>query len=328
MTNIVDIADLDVVFLTYNEPQKEEFWIKLQNMVPWAVRVDGVKGSDAAHKAAADASTTDRFILVDGDNMPDPDFFNKQLELTSRNENKVFRWKARNHINGLMYGNGGISCWTKEFVYKMKTHEASDGSDVTSVEFCFDENYCAMYDCYSTTYPNQSTEQAWRAGFREGVKMCLNRGTKPSLEEFESMVAKRNYDNLCIWMSVGDDVKYGEFARAGAMLGTYLTMIGNFNRFKNFDYRTVQDFDALSSLWERYESYTLEIATELNGDDSNGQHIAIEKLETILTKRLGLNITSLSSEASHFFKTHYNKHFCNKGIMVTEMDVIRGIEGW
>ena len=40
---IVDIADLDVVFLTYDEPKKEEFWIKIQNMVPWVKRVDGVK---------------------------------------------------------------------------------------------------------------------------------------------------------------------------------------------------------------------------------------------------------------------------------------------
>ena len=328
MANIVDIADLDCIFLTYGEPQAEEFWVKIQNMVPWVTRVDGIKGSDAAHKAAADASTTDRFILIDGDNMPDPDFFNQQLELHTMNENKVFRWKARNHINGLMYGNGGISCWTKDFVYNMKTHEASNGDDTTSVEFCFDKDYWAMYDCYSTTYPNQSAEQAWRAGFREGVKMCLNRGTKTNMIEFESMVVTRNYDNLCIWMSVGDDVEHGESARAGAMLGTYLTMIGNFNRFKDFDYRTVQDFGALECLWKRYENYTLEISTELCGSKGNGQSIAMEKLETALTHRLGLDITSLTPEASKFFKAHYKSGFRNKGIMVTEVDVIREQEGW
>ena len=64
---LIDIADLDVIFLTYDEPQKEEFWIKIKNMVPWAKRVDGIKGSDAAHKAAGRASDTDRFIIVDGD---------------------------------------------------------------------------------------------------------------------------------------------------------------------------------------------------------------------------------------------------------------------
>jgi hypothetical protein len=227
MSEIIDIADLDCVYLTYNEPQKEEFWIKIQNMVPWAVRVDGVKGSDAAHKAAAEAVDTDRFVLIDGDNMPDAEFFEQQLILDSNNQDCVFRWKAYNHINGLMYGNGGMSCWTKDFVYNMQTHEASDGSDETAVEFCYDPKYIAMHDCFSTTYPNATPEQAFRAGFREGVKMCLNRGTRPSLEEFEKNVVKRNYDHLCIWMSIGADVENGNWARAGAMLGTYLTMIGD-----------------------------------------------------------------------------------------------------
>ena len=318
---IIDIADLDVIYLTYNEPQKEEFWIKIQNMVPWAVRVDGVKGSDAAHKAAAEASETDRFILIDGDNMPDPDFFNQQLVLTDRNKDVVFRWKARNQINGLMYGNGGMSSWTKDFVMNMKTHEASDGSDDTSVEFCFDPKYWAMHDCFSVTYPNYSAEQAFRAGFREGVKMCLNKGTKPSLQEFEKNVVSRNYDHLCIWMSVGADVEHGNWARAGAMLGTYLTMIGDNDDYfglKDWDYKSVQDFGALEELWNTIiTSHTM----------WEGPNIIV-RLESILQKRLLLPISNLDTSASSFFKTHYVSRHNNKGIMISEMDVIRGIEGW
>src|SRR6056300_357874 len=120
MSNI-DVADLDCIYLSYDEPQKEEFWIKIQNIVPWAKRVDGVKGSDAAHKAAAQASDTERFILIDGDNLPDETFFNTTLELDEISERAVFRWRARNHINGLMYGNGGISSWTQEFALGMQT---------------------------------------------------------------------------------------------------------------------------------------------------------------------------------------------------------------
>ena len=77
---IVDVADLDCIYLSYDEPQKELFWLQIYDMVPYAKRVDGVKGSDAAHKAAAEASDTERFILIDGDNMPQPDFFNIQLD--------------------------------------------------------------------------------------------------------------------------------------------------------------------------------------------------------------------------------------------------------
>ena len=139
--DIVDIADLDVIYLSYDEPQKEEFWLKIKNMVPWAVRVDGVKGSDAAHKAAGEASTTERFILIDGDNMPDENFFNLQLDFTGLDPNyklAQYRWRAVNAINGLRYGNGGMSSWTKTYVANMKTHEHSDGSDTTSVDFCMD----------------------------------------------------------------------------------------------------------------------------------------------------------------------------------------------
>ena len=107
--HIVDIADLDCIYLSYDEPQKEEFWLKIKDMVPWAVRVDGVFGSDAAHKAAANASTTERFVLIDGDNMPNESFFTLQLNLDEISQHAQFRWRARNNVNGLYYGNGGMS---------------------------------------------------------------------------------------------------------------------------------------------------------------------------------------------------------------------------
>ena len=294
---IVDVADLDCIYLTYDEPRREEFWIQIQNMIPWAKRVDGVKGSDAAHKAAAEASDTERFVLIDGDNIPDPEFFNLQLTLTETTQNKVFRWRARNHINGLMYGNGGMSCWTQEFVRNMRTHENSDGTAENDVEFCFHPNYWAMHDCYSTTYPNGSPFQAWRAGFREGVKMCLDRGVKPTAEEFEQRVHSRNYDHLCIWQSVGADVENGFWAMYGARLGTFMIMIEGWN------YREVQDFDVLAKLWESFKN-----------DDVDQCH----SVGDILRKRLGLPIVDMDPEQSQFFKRHYKSQFRNQGPMARE----------
>ena len=219
--NQVDIADLDCIYLTYDEPQREEFWIRIRNMIPWAKRVDGVAGSDAAHKAAAAASNTERFVLIDGDNLPNENFFNLTLSFPDAQwESAVLRWRARNHINGLMYGNGGLSSWTRTFVNDMRTHEATDGRAATEVEFCFDPMYWAMHDCYSVTYPNGSAYHAWRAGFREGVKMCLNQGIRPGLAEFKTRVHQRNLDHLTIWHNVGCDVEHGIWSIAGARMGT------------------------------------------------------------------------------------------------------------
>lgn len=313
MTTTIDIADLDVVFLSYDETKKDEFWVKIKNMIPWAVRVDGVKGSDAAHKAAADAAQTDRFILIDGDNMPDPEFFNLVLEFPNDEYNKaVFRWRARNYINGLMYGNGGLSCWTKDFIYNMKTHEASIGNDETDVEFCFDPYYWPMHDCYSTTYPNQSKLHAWRAGFREGVKMCLNKGRKPTLIEFKDAVHKRNLDHLTIWHNVGSDVEFGEYAILGARQGTYFTMLTDWN------YKDVQSFEKLNELFEQHIAQLPQ--EKIKAEIANTGHE--------LSAQLGLPMVILDSKQSAFFKRHYRSNWHNKGVAVREIDVIREQEGW
>jgi len=306
----VDIADLDCIYLTYDEPWREESWVKIRNMVPWARRVDGVKGSDAAHKAAAEASTTERFVLIDGDNIPNPEFFNLTLTFpTEEWERAVFRWRAKNHINGLMYGNGGISSWTREFVANMKTHEATDGRTETQVEFCFDPLYWAMHDCYSTTYPNGSAFHAWRAGFREGVKMCLNKGAKPTLQDFKQRVHHRNLDHLTIWHNVGRDVEHGIWAIAGARMGTYMTMIT-----PQWDHQAVQDFAELKLLWDTVK-------------DSNPEILAGRVAEELATQ-LDLPMLTMLAPESAFFKQHYRSNWHNRGVMIKEIDVIRSQEGW
>jgi len=310
MTKQIDIADLDCIYLTYDEPQKEEFWVKIRNMIPWAKRVDGVKGSDAAHKAAAAASDTERFVLIDGDNMPDAKFFNLTMTFPDGEwENAVFRWRARNHINGLMYGNGGLSSWTRAFVNNMKTHEATTGTAETEVEFCFDPLYWPMYDCYSTTFPNGSAFHAWRAGFREGVKMCLNRGTRPTVSEFRDRVHQRNLDHLTIWHNVGRDVEHGIWAIAGSRMGTYMTMIT-----PQWDHRVVQDFAELEKLWNTVK-------------DSDPELLAGRVAEDLVAQ-LDLPVNMMQENESAFFKQHYRSNWHNRGVMTREMDVIRSQEGW
>jgi hypothetical protein len=154
-----------------------------------------------------------------------------------------------------------------------------------------------MNDCYSTTYPNATAFQAWRAGFREGVKMCLDRGTKPSLEEFEKRVHNRNYDHLCIWQSVGADVEHGFWAIYGARLGTYMTML------RDWDYKLVQDFDHLARLWESFSRDDVDCCNRVG--------------ETLRTQ-LGLPIVDMDPDESRFFKHHYKSQFSNKGPMIRE----------
>jgi hypothetical protein len=295
----IDIAELDCIYLSYDEPLANEFFAKIQANVPWVKRVHGVEGSDAAHKAAAAASDTERFILIDGDNIPDWNFFNQELRLTEQNRDHVFRWRARNAVNGLCYGNGGLSCWTKDFVNNMRTHENTDGGDRTAVEFCFDPKYIAMHDVWSTTYPNQSEYHAWRAGFREGVKLCLDKGKRVDLVDFERDTWAGNRHNLEVWCSIGNDVDYGDYSSLGAIYGAWKVMFDD-----EWDYTEVRDFAKLNELYERC-------------DDTR-----IEDYTHALKNRLGLNIVELSAERSAWFKKH-QRPYENIDIMLPESEYRR-----
>lgn len=304
----LDICDLDLIFLSYDEPQKEEFWLKIKNDLPWATRVDGVYGSDAAHKAAARASETERFILVDGDNLPDLAFFDKRLRLTTATLGAQFRWRSRNFINGMYYGNGGISSWTREYVLNMRTHEASDGSDKTRVEFCFDPLYIPMYNSYSVTYPNYSPRQAWRAGFREGVKLCTRAGTPPkSVHDFQKYIWPRNARILEAWQTLGRDVENGFWAILGARCGTHYLML------RDWDYTEVRDFKRLDELWELHRNDDEAVCAQLGRE---------------LNKYLGCTITEVDAPSSAYFKRYIQSTWHNRDIMLQELEVVRTEEGW
>jgi hypothetical protein len=287
MTKLV-LHDIDTIFMSYDEPNAEKNYSELIKILPWAKRIHGVKGSDSAHKAAANLSETDRFITVDADNVVDPDFFKKTIEITKENKNFVFSWCGRNAVNGLIYGNGGLKCWTKDFVLNMKTHENSDPNDDESVvEFCFDPRYYQFNECYSTSYINGSPFQAWRAGFREGVKMSLDRG---ALAKDIKKIWWQNYQRLLIWSNVGADVKNGLWAMYGTRLGCYMT------NCTDWDYVNVRDFDYLTEFWKN------KIEPNIS-EDSLLEEIA--NLGTELQDNLNLEMAVLDPDASRFFKRVY-----------------------
>lgn len=286
MSNKIRVVDQDVIFLSYDEPNADKNFADLCQKLPWAKRVHGVKGSDAAHKACAALSETEYFVTVDADNIIDPAFTQvvidvEELGLTSEH---VFSWCGKVHVNGLMYGNGGLKMWTRQFVNEMKTHEASNIKDHRSVvEFCFDHRYYQFNENFSTSYTNETPFQAWRAGFREGVKMSLDQGAK--VTDIKS-VWWQNYQRLLIWCSVGADVTNGIWSMLGAREGAYLT------NCTDWDYTQVRDFDYLTEYWNKnYKNKSKDDAFE-----------EVEGLGNLLYHALDLEIASLDSNGSRFFR--------------------------
>jgi hypothetical protein len=241
-------VEFDVVFLSYDEPNADLHYADLCNKVPWAKRVHGVKGSDAAHKAAAELSDTDWLVTVDADNIVDPKFFNLEID-TDNPKIQVYSWLGRNKLNGLMYGNGGLKIWKKDFILNMKSHEASD-SDRAQVDFCWEDGYQQFKECYSETIITGSPFQAWRAGFREGVKMTLHDGVKVPPQEIKERIWWHNLHRLKIWSTVGAHEENGLYAIHGTRLGTWMTNCTNWN------YVDVRDFEILKNIYEEKVNHT------------------------------------------------------------------------
>ena len=244
-------VELDVVFLSYDEPNADQHYADLCNKVPWAKRVHGVKGSDAAHKAAAELSETDWVITVDADNIVDNRFFNLGFDPDNK-DIQVYSWLARNRINGLLYGNGGLKIWRKDFILNMKSHEASD-NDRAQVDFCWEDGYKQFAECYSETVITGSPFQAWRAGFREGVKMTLLDGVRIPADEIKERIWWHNLHRLKVWSTVGAHEENGLYAVHGARLGQWMTNCIDWN------YVDVRDFEILKNIYnENVNHNTLE----------------------------------------------------------------------
>lgn len=287
------ILEFDIIFLSYDEPNADLNYADLCNKLPWVKRVHGVKGSDNAHKEAAKLSETDWLVTVDADNIVSNDFFNLDINFDKDADIQVYSWVGKNLVNGLMYGNGGLKLWKKDFILNMKTHEASD-TDRAQVDFCWENGYKQFPQCYSTVHINGSPFQAWRAGFREGVKMTLFDGVKVPPHEIKERIWWHNLHRLKQWATIGAHTENGLYAMYGTRLGTWLTNCTDWN------YVEVRDFEILKNIWNQYGRRYEEVKGE-------GLVNEIQNLGEKIKYQLGFDWPWLEPDTSRYFYDLYNE---------------------
>ena len=241
MADRVRVSDLDFVYISFKEPNKEQNWADLKNKVPWAKRVDGVVGFDSAHKAAAEKAETDFFISVDGDNIIDEGLLLETLDWEKTNPKAVHRWRAKNNVNGLVYGNGGLVGWPKETCLTMQTHENAV-TEENQLDFCWGVPHENLHNCYSTTVINATAQQAFTAGYREGVKMSTEKGKPIKAKDYSRSIWRNNLNILSTWMTIGADIENGKYAMLGARMGCFYTVIEDDDIFKIRDLDDMQKY--------------------------------------------------------------------------------------
>ena len=296
MADRVRVSDLDFVYISFKEPNKEQNWADLKNKVPWAKRVDGVVGFDSAHKAAAEKAETDFFISVDGDNIIDEKFLLETLDWEKTNPKAVHRWRAKNNVNGLVYGNGGLVGWQKETCLNMKTHENAD-KDETQIDFCWGVPHENLHNCYSTTVINGSEQQAFVAGYREGVKMSTEKGKPIPAEDFHK-IWLTNLRILSTWCTIGADVELGKYAMLGARMGCFNTVIqANSNHFH------IRDLDNMESYYKDQSPQDIDTDLLMYGNS--------------LRQQLDMSIAEYNEDQSRFYRFVMPQH-SNRGVQDRE----------
>jgi hypothetical protein len=186
---------LDVIFISYNEPNADANWNRVLEKAPYAKRVHGVKGIFEAHKAAAKLAKTDMFYVVDGDAYLVDDWqFDFQPSLFDRD--CAYVWSSQNPVNGLTYQYGGVKLFNKRILMKKRSWTTLDMFSTMPKIKAED-----AISCISTF--NTDKFSTWRSAFREVVKLYVaNQVTR-----------------IDAWLSSDVAEPFGDYAQAGAQAG-------------------------------------------------------------------------------------------------------------
>ena len=280
---------LDVIFISYDEPNAEENYGNLLQKIPYAKRIHGVKGIAKAHLEAAKIASTSHFFCIDGDNIIKDDFnFEKILDF-QYSDQRIHVWGCENSVNGLEYGYGGVKLFPTDIV-RNSTHH--------SVDFCTsvaaaNHGFRFHKEIASTTFFNTSPFNAWKSGFRECAKL--------SSGIIENQNVDETINRLSVWLSVGLDVLYGNYAILGARMGTELGLFHSTKRSihklpllfdKSLD--DINDFDKCKEIFDK----------QVKNKDPN---MLIEEYGRRLSSYLSPSPVLYPIELSrHFKKTIYN----------------------
>lgn len=228
----------DIFFVSYNEPNADDNWKLLSAKFPNAKRVHGIKGIHNAHRRCAELAYTSMFWTVDGDTVID-DGFEFDRFIPEYDMEYLHLWYSRNPSNGLAYGYGAVKLWPTTAVREFDKNWLDFTTSVGNIKI--------VDDVVATSAFNTDAWSAWRSGFRESVKLCVNVANGDSDESLK---------RLCVWLTVSLPVAYAVDTHNGAVDGIkfYLSSTG-LN-----DLKIINDFDKLRTIFDnritdtRYDS--------------------------------------------------------------------------
>ena len=199
MSDPLDISNpIDIVFISNGEPSADSNYErlleiaaanKLSNRI---VRVKDIVGRVASQHAAANASETQWYFLINGKLEVNSEFdFNWQPDRLQRAKHYIF--KATNPVNDLEYGHQAIVANNRSLTLD---------TIVQGLDFTLDSPHETVdLNCGIARF-NTDAWTTWRTAFREVIKLSHN-------------TDEASIDRLNTWLTIGNETN-GEWSIKGA----------------------------------------------------------------------------------------------------------------
>ena len=157
---------MDIVFISYDEPEADRNWDILHNKFPQSHRVHGVAGMELALEAAADVSTTPWYWAVFAKTELAANFdFGFVPDYMQQAKHYIFN--CRNMVNGLEYGHMGMVLYNCQGIRDIN-RKGNFGLDYT---LSFPHESIPILSCLGRF--NTTPYHTWRTAFRETAKLAF-----------------------------------------------------------------------------------------------------------------------------------------------------------
>jgi len=179
---------MDIIFLSYDEPNAEENWKKLKEKHPRAKRSHGVKGRTQAYYAAAAMSDTDYFFAV-FPTIDIDDSFDFAFQPDRMKNACHYIFHCKNPVNGLEYGHRAVILYNKHLCLST-IHP--------SLDFTLSQPHTVVPQLCGTSHFNTTPEISWRVAFREVIKLCEMKPTVESRHRLKKWCELGKGDNALL----------------------------------------------------------------------------------------------------------------------------------
>jgi hypothetical protein len=168
-------ALMDVIFISYDEPEAEHNWNILAQQCARAQRVHGVAGMENALEAAADISSAPWYYAVFAKTRLHEQFdFSYMPDFMQQPKHYIF--DCINTVNGLQYGHMGVVMYNCQGIRELNQAK-NFGLDYT---LSFAHESVPIVSCYGNF--NQTPYHTWRTAFRECAKLAYFESQSPTVD--------------------------------------------------------------------------------------------------------------------------------------------------